>query len=268
MGPNVAFAAENLTIQAANPDLNGNGVTGDDVVGDIAAGDFAGFDSIITSGQLGTILNSANVSLASVNDITVNAPVSWNSAFGLTLAAGNKIITNSDLSSLGSGGAVFNAPTISLGANVTTGGSQTYNGAVTLTGDSTLTGTNLTLASGLIGGGNDLTLDFSTPFTLIGGISGVDNFTAQKAVNVNGAFSTSGSQTYNGAVTLTGDSNLVSGGPLSFSSTVNGAFVLTSTAASTSFNGAILDVATTLNSTGTTTLNSGSSIGGTLGGGG
>ena len=196
----------NLRIQAASPNLDGNGATGDDIAGDIASGDFAGANSIITSGQLGTLLDSANVSLAATNDITVAAPISWSIPFGLTLTAGNEILVNSPIS--GGGGTMFNAPSIKLGANISTGGSQTYNGAVTLTGNSILTGTDLFLTSGLTGAGNHLTLDFSTAFTLAGGISGVNNFTAQKAVNVSGAFTTTGRQTYNGAVTLTGNSIL------------------------------------------------------------
>jgi len=197
-----------ITIQAANPDLNGDGTTGDDIVGDMAMGDFAGANSIITTGQLETLLDGADVNLAATELIQVNSSLSWNSASGLTLTAGSEVRLNAAITNSGLGGVLFNAPSITLGASVSTAGWQTYNGAVRLTGDSILTGRGLTLASGLTGGSNDLTLDFSTPFTLAGGISGVNNFTAQQTVNVSGAFTTTGSQTYNGAVMLTGDSTL------------------------------------------------------------
>src|SRR5207248_1577243 len=97
---------------------------------------------------------------------------------------------------------------VNVNGSFTTIGSQTYNGLVTLVGNSALHGTTLTLGSGLAGGGNNLTLDFSSPFTLPSGIIGVNNFTASQAVKVNGSFTTIGSQTYNGLVTLIGNSDL------------------------------------------------------------
>src|SRR5204862_258215 len=98
--------------------------------------------------------------------------------------------------------------TVNLNGSFTTSGSQIYNGLVTLLANSDLHGTTLTLGAGLAGGGNDLLSDFTTPFTLPSGIAGVKNFTASHAINLNGSFTTSGSQTYNGLVTLLANSDL------------------------------------------------------------
>jgi hypothetical protein len=154
---------------------------------------------------------------------------------------------------------------INLNGLFTTSGGQTYNGAVTLTGNSALTGTTLTLGAGLAGGGSNLTIDFTTPFTLPGGITAVNNLTALKAVILSGDFfTTGGSQTYNGAVTLGANVVVASTGnsAISFNSTVNGSFSLTvTTSGLTTFGGAVGGTAAltslTTNAGGTTAINGG-----------
>ncbi|MEN3943907.1 filamentous hemagglutinin N-terminal domain-containing protein, partial [Prosthecobacter sp. SYSU 5D2] len=142
--------------------------------------------------------DDASIILSTVAKVAGSA-LTLNAGTNLTLGGALNLAS---LNATGGSGISLNA------GSVTTTGTQTYNSAVTLAGDTVLTGTTLTLASGLAGGSNDLTLDFSTAFTLAGGITGVDNFTSEKAININGAFTTTGSQTYNAAATLTGNSTL------------------------------------------------------------
>ncbi|HMX15823.1 MAG TPA: filamentous hemagglutinin N-terminal domain-containing protein, partial [Rhodocyclaceae bacterium] len=122
----------------------------------------------VNNGWLGTQLNLSDVDLATSNDaystagglenISINAAVSWSSANTLTLTAGNNIGINAALTSSGGGGLSLAAAgtrtvtsTIDLG-----GGILTLNGATTLAGGSTLknlgsvTGGSLSSSSGTV----------------------------------------------------------------------------------------------------------------------
>jgi len=188
----------NLTIQTLGPDVFDDS-TGIDVTGDIAAGDL-GVNSIITTGALERLLGGTSITLATTNDITVAAPVTWTSGSSLTLSAGNQIQVNAVISNTGGGdlvlsglgvGVAFNAnvslsgvlpgtsnlsvSSIStIGADITTTGTQTYTGAVTLSGGNRiLTGTTIQNVSTLVGGGNGLAIIGNA---LVGGaITGVSN---------------------------------------------------------------------------------------------
>ena len=109
---------------------------------------------------------------------------------------------------------------VTLSGNFSTSGSQTYNANASLTGDASLSGTSASFASGLDGGGNNLSLNFSQTSSL-DGVSNVADLSSEGAVNLNGTIATSGSQTYNGTVDLSGDSTL-SGTTASFSGAVDG----------------------------------------------
>ncbi|HEY4248298.1 MAG TPA: filamentous hemagglutinin N-terminal domain-containing protein [Lacunisphaera sp.] len=110
-----------------------------------------------------------------------------------------------------------------LAGAVTTTGTQTYNTAVTLSGDTVLTGTVLTLGSTLAGGGNDLTLAFSSGNTVNGSVfTGIKNLTTNVGpTTLFGVVTTSGTQTYNTAATLGGNTTLI-GTTLNFGSTLAG----------------------------------------------
>jgi hypothetical protein len=85
---------------------------------------------------------------------------------------------------------------------VTTSGNQTYAGAVTLGGNTNLTGTNLitTVGSTIAGAGFSMNI---TGNDFIGGdISGVNALTVSGTTALNANVSTTGSQTYTGAMTL------------------------------------------------------------------
>ena len=144
----VCPAANTLTIQALDPDLNGDLTLGDDIAGNLALVDFPGVDSIVTAGQVGVLLGAGNLSLSVVNTVTVSSSISWASGSSLTLNAAG-VNVNSGISAL-AGSVVATGTSFSLAANIS---------AVTLdisgiTSDSSLPLSNLTVAN-LIGGGND-----------------------------------------------------------------------------------------------------------------
>ena len=128
--------------------------------------------------------------------------------------------------------AVLFAATGSTLANPTvrTGGSQAYNGGGTATQNTALIGGGtLTSAGGLNFGGNDLSVRFGGLVTVPGAFTSVRNFASDGAGGtlVNGAFTTTGSQTYGDAVTLTGAPTLTGVGNITFNSTVDGNAPLT-----------------------------------------
>jgi filamentous hemagglutinin family protein len=135
--------------------------------------------------------------------------------------------------------------TTSIGGNVTTTTTQTYNDAVTLTGNAVLTGTTPTFASTVAGGGFDLTLNFSGTTTVNGAnFTGIGNLATGNGgtTQLTGAITTTGTQTYNDAVTLTGATTLASSGngAISLNGTVNGAQTLAvNVTGTTTFAGAV-----------------------------
>ena len=91
-----------------------------------------------------------------------------------------------------------------------TNGSQTYENAVELIGATNLQGTSGTFTGGLDGKSNDLTLNFSDVTTIDGStvFSNLGNLISVGAVELNGTINTTGSQDYQNAVTLLGDTKL------------------------------------------------------------
>jgi filamentous hemagglutinin family protein len=154
--------------------------------------------------------------------------------------------------------------TTSLAGNVTTTGNQSYGDAVTLTGNAVLTGATPTFSSTVAGAGNDLALNFTGTTTVNGAtFTGIRNLATGNGgtTQLAGAITTSGTQTYGDAVTLTGATTLASSGnqAISFGSTVNGARTLAvNTTGATSFGGAVGGVTAltslTTNAGGTTSL--------------
>ena len=154
------------------------------------------------------------------------------------------------------------------GGDVTTAGIQTFTGATTLGADTVLTGTNVSFGSTLNGGQN-LTINASgqTSFgSTVGNSSALASLTTDANGNVtfNGNVTTVGTQTFNDAATLLAGATFESTGDadITFSSTLNGAQVLTvNTSGNTTFGG-IVGGSTALTSLttdtgGTTNLNGG-----------
>ena len=126
------------------------------------------------------------------------------------------------------------------GGVVTTQGTQTYNDAVTLTSNAVLTGSTITTTSTVAGGGNSLTVTGNA--VVNGAISDVTDYVVSGTSSLAANVSTSGLQTFQGAVTLAQDVTLASSGSgsISFVGAVNGAKnLVVNTAATTTFDGAV-----------------------------
>ncbi|PTY38086.1 hypothetical protein BGP77_16680 [Saccharospirillum sp. MSK14-1] len=114
--------------------------------------------------------------------------------------------------------------TANLAANVTTTGKQTYSGAVTLSGDRILTaGTDVQFVSTVSGdGGDNDSLDVAGNLDLDGAASDLTALDVSGTSNLAADVTTTGKQTYSGAVTLNGDRILTAGTDVQFVSAVSG----------------------------------------------
>ena len=163
----------NIVVQAANPDIAGN-TTGLDIqlAADLSnSANYGAVTSIITGTALGNLVDTANVTLAATNDITVNDVVTWGtSTFALTLNAGNNISINAALDSIGTAGGditLVAGNAISLAANLVSTFNTAPQGLVTLTAGAgginqsagAITASSLKVTSGggvTLNGANDL----------------------------------------------------------------------------------------------------------------
>jgi hypothetical protein len=108
-----------------------------------------------------------------------------------------------------------------IGANVTSSGSQTYSGAVTLSGaDRTLTGTVMNTRSTLDGGG--LALTVAGAADIDGDYTNLSNLRVNGTSNIGANVISTGSQTYTGAVTLSGGARTLRGTTINTQSTLAG----------------------------------------------
>jgi hypothetical protein len=107
------------------------------------------------------------------------------------------------------------------GGAVSTTGAQSYDGAVTLGTDNDLTGTTMTFGS-TVDGAQNLTVTGNGVFDgAVGGTANLASLTVTGTSNVNGgAVSTTGTQSYDGAVTLGADTTLTASAA-TFGSTVD-----------------------------------------------
>ncbi|MCX8155624.1 MAG: filamentous hemagglutinin N-terminal domain-containing protein [Verrucomicrobiae bacterium] len=114
------------------------------------------------------------------------------------------------------------APTINLKNSISLDGKLTLDGAVNLGADTTLRGASVALSS-TVDGGYALTVDgAATLGGAVGGVTKLTSLTLEKGATLNGgAVSTTGDQTYKGAVSLGADTTL-RGANLAFNSTVAG----------------------------------------------
>jgi len=174
------------------------------------------------------------------HDLTVTGAATFNGPVG----------TNAPLANL-----TVNNTTVLNGGTVTVTGTQYYNGGVTLGNNATLSAASIIFGYTL-NGAYSLTATGSTHFSDTVGMSD-----ALQSITVNGPVTfdagwvrTIGAQTYNGAATLT-DSLSVDASTLTFNSTVNGGWTLSSLAGDTVLNGTVS--VGTLNIAGTATLNGG-----------
>ena len=246
VSPVPGASAFNFGAVMADPAAYGNGNFGVTLGADITIAATSADSGIAIAGP--TVLAS-NVTLAAGSGIvglfsTVDAQspggesltVSGNAIFGGAVGG------TSALSSLGVAG------TTDLdGGVVITTGTQSYGGAVTLGVSTTLTGTSISFTSTVDGqtdGAQALTVDGNAVLDgAVGAGTALSSLAITGTTALNGGLvTTSGGQTYSGAVTLGADAMLSdnAGGAVTFDSTIDGAHALmVDTAGTTSFDGNI-----------------------------
>ncbi|MEX2360503.1 MAG: hypothetical protein WD803_05420, partial [Gammaproteobacteria bacterium] len=170
----------------------------------------AGFDLIVDA--TAALADSITITTALVN-------------FGSTLAGDSNALTitgNLDLDGAATGlTALSVSGTSNLGANVTSTGTQTYTGATTLSGGNrTLTGSTVNFGSTLAGGTNSLTITGN--LDLDGAATGLTSLAVSGTSNLGANVTSTGTQTYTGATTLSGGNRTLTGTTVNFGSTLAG----------------------------------------------
>ncbi len=224
--------------------FDGNKLTLNNTAQATVGGNFTEFDKLTFSGSLAlgadTTLTGTTYSLPAVKGNNHNLLLA-NGALGtlggaisgvnaLTANGGGTLQVNAAISASSLSDSEGTTLNVTSSPAVTTTGDQSYSGAVTLSHDTGLTATTIELA-GVTGGSNSLTLTNSGLATLGGAISGVNALTANGGgtLQVNAAISasslsdsegttlnvtsgpavsTTGDQSYSGAVTLSHDTGL------------------------------------------------------------
>ena len=173
----------------------------------------------------GAITNSSNSVATLHGAVTLLGNSTWSSAGGLNIqgavnasASGAQSLTISNgavqllagvgqsamLSSLDIAGAT------TLGADVITSGTQTYGGTVTLSGGHrALTGSVIQTQSTLVGGSNALTITGDADID--GSFTGLTALSISGTSNLGANVTTTGTQTFAGAVTLSGGDRTLAG---------------------------------------------------------
>ena len=139
---------------------------------------------------------------ASHSTTSIPPPLSGNSVF-------------SDLNDLTSHGPV------ELGGTIQTAGNQSYLDTATLINATEIQAAGGSFEGGLVGAGNDLTLNIANTITIEDG-SGVNNLTSIGETILTGTINTTGSQTYQSDVTIEGDVIIDAGGEVVFEADIIG----------------------------------------------
>ncbi len=156
--------------------------------------------------------NTVRVDAGLVDSIVVNTA-------NPTAATESDTVTVSSLPAPIAGDVEIHAEIINIGTDITTTGSQTFDGKTTLTANVTLTGTNVTFGDFLNSDAEEtkrvLVVNTSgsgvTTFgSTVGGVFDLASLTtnADGSVVLGGSVTTSGSQTYNDAVSISGNRTL------------------------------------------------------------
>ncbi len=227
--------------------------------------------SVKTSGgqtYTGPVVLGADTTLTSTGVGAVHLSSTVNGAFSLTSTTsgtttfGGNVGGTNALTALN----VNSGPTAINAASIITTGSQTYSGAVTLGATTTLTtsGSTINFDSTLDGAfGLTTSTTLTTTFGgTVGGSAALASLSVGGAASINNNVTTTGLQSYTGAITLTGNSTLHStgGGALDFNSTIaGGGFALTTTTSgTTTFSGSVTGVSFLSAGSGTININGGS----------
>jgi filamentous hemagglutinin family protein len=203
-----------LAVTASDIDVNGGSVT--TVAGQTYSGPVTlGADTTLSG--VGISLGGTLKSDGTSRSLTINdsGTTTLSGAVGGAGAAGDK------LSSLSTDAA---GSTAILGGSISTTGSQTFNDAVTLGANTTLSGAGITLGGSVksSGGNRSLTINDSGTTTLSGAVGGagvagdklssLSTDAAGSTAILGGSISTTGSQTFNDAVTLGANTTLSGAG--------------------------------------------------------
>ncbi len=179
----------------------------------------AGNNLIVT---LGDFTTTTGFNLTDSEGLTVTGPISSGTgSVTLTTTTG---VLNIQGTLTGAGATLTGAAGITLGAdaNVTTTGTQAYVNAVTLNADQTLTGSTVTFDS-TVDGDHTLTITGNANFDgAVGGTTQLASLYVSGATALASGVATTGTQEYQGAVTLGGAATLT-GSTVTFDSTVGGA---------------------------------------------
>jgi len=213
------------------------------------------YNGAVTLTSPSTTFNAPAVDFANTLDsapkvataVTVNAATSFGGNVGAT----------SPTSALGS--LTANGTSDVNGTQVTTTGNQTYNGAVTLTSPSMTFNAPAVDFANTLDGASAVTLTGATTFGMdVGGKAPLSSLMVMGTSTVNGTqVTTTGNQTYGGAVTLGNSPITLNGSNVDFASKVDGASHLTVNAPTT-FGGDVGDTTPpTLTINGPTTVNGG-----------
>jgi uncharacterized protein YjbI with pentapeptide repeats len=240
---------------AARDLISGNGGNGVVVTGagsgNVIQGDYIGTDST----GLTALRNLGSYDLTATS-YTGSLTVTGTIASGaVNVSAGVSTTLTMSADSVGSLAATPGTTHLA-GTIATTSGSAAFTGPVVLDADANITSAGSITFNGTVDGANNLTLSGTTAFNGSVGTTALASLSVSGATTVNAAaITTTGAQSYTGAVTLTHDAAL-KGGSIIFNSTVDGAQNLTATG-STSFNGTVGGgtALASLSVTGTTTVN-------------
>ncbi|MBP7335489.1 filamentous hemagglutinin N-terminal domain-containing protein [Niveispirillum sp.] len=173
----------------------------------------------------GTIDGGSNLTInAGASDVVFTGAVGGNSRLG-TLTVNSSGLTSFAAAGMNMAAIVTDAAgTLNLnGGAITTSGAQTYGEAVNLAVDTILTGSTITLDQGA-SGNRALTIDGNA---VLGGAIDLSTLSVSGTTLLDGkTVTTSGTQTYGGAVTLAGDTRLTAA-LVSVGGAIDGAFTLT-----------------------------------------
>jgi hypothetical protein len=167
--------------------------------------------TILTSGSQtynGTAALKGNASLTGTVGTFASGVTGNNESLSFNFTGGT-----TDLSGI-SNVSTFTADSdVSVAGNFTTNLDQYYNANVTLAGDTTLAGNSARFVNGVIGGGNGLTLNFTSTTALEGSFANLADFTSVGDVSINGTIATAGDQNYQANASLAGDTTLTATSP-------------------------------------------------------
>jgi hypothetical protein len=283
LGADTALTASTVTTKDV---LVGNTkaltITGGAVFGDGAADTVTGLTTLSVSGT--TAINTHTVTSTAAQTYTGGVTLGVNTTLsGVAITLGgtvksdgtNRSLTINDSGSTTLGGVIGgstdgeklsslttdSAGTIALnGVSVTTSGAQTYGDAVTLGADTTLTASTVSTQDVLVGNTKALTITGNTVL----GNSITDTVTGLASLSVSGTtaintntITTTGTQTYAGAVSLAEDTTL-SGSTITTQSTLAGGTKALTITGSAVLGDGVADTVTgltTLSVSGTTAIN-------------